>query len=65
MSEYFRRMIIKFFLDKKLINERFAQNLSTWRHSGFSINNEIKIYGSDERTRENLSPYIRCGGFYC
>ncbi|MQY56966.1 hypothetical protein GH140_02070, partial [bacterium] len=58
MSEYFRRMIIKFFLDKKLINERFAQNLLTWRHSGFSINNEIKIYGSDEKTRENLSQYI-------
>ncbi|MBA7532695.1 hypothetical protein ES705_24925 [subsurface metagenome] len=29
MSEYFRRMIIKFFLDKKLINERFARNLLT------------------------------------
>ena len=29
MSEYFRRMIIKFFLDRKLINERFAQNLLT------------------------------------
>ena len=32
------------FLDKKLINEGFAQNLLTWRHSGFSINNEIKVY---------------------
>jgi len=58
MSEYFRRMIIKFFLDKKLINERFARNLLTWRHSGFSINNEIRIYGWDEKARENLSQYI-------
>jgi len=55
MSEYFRRMIIKFFLDKKLINERFAQNLLTWRHSGFSINNVIRINGSDEKARENLA----------
>ncbi len=46
MSEYFRRMIIKFFLDRKLINESFAQNLLTWGHSGFSINNEIRINGS-------------------
>ena len=58
MSEYFRRMIIKFFLDKKLINERFARNLLAWRHSGFSINNEIRIYGWDEKARENLSQYI-------
>jgi len=58
MSEYFRRMIIKFFLDRKLINESFAQNLLTWRHSGFSINNEIRINGSDEKARENLSQYI-------
>ncbi len=58
MSEYFRRMIIKFFLDKKLINERFSRNLLTWRHSGFSINNEIRIYGWDEKARENLSQYI-------
>ena len=51
-------MIIKFFLDRKLINESFAQNLLTWRHSGFSINNEIRINGSDEKARENLSQYI-------
>ncbi len=29
MSEYFRRMIIKFFVDSKLINESFTQNLLT------------------------------------
>ncbi len=27
MSEYFRRMVIKFFLGKKLINERFSETL--------------------------------------
>ncbi len=29
MSEYFRRMIISFFLEMKLINEKLARKLST------------------------------------
>ncbi len=29
LSEYFRRMIISFFLEKKLINEKLARKLST------------------------------------
>ncbi len=55
MSDYFRRMIISFFLEKKLINERLAKNLSTWRHSGFSVDNKVKIPASSEKAREALS----------
>ena len=29
--------------DNNLINERFALNLLSWNHSGFSINNDVKI----------------------
>jgi hypothetical protein len=34
MTEYFRRKFIGFFLKKKLINEQFARNLLSWKHSG-------------------------------
>ena len=58
MAEHFRRTVIRFFLQKKLINERLAENLLTWRHSGFSIDNGVKIPASSQKAREALSQYI-------
>jgi hypothetical protein len=61
MTELFRRKVIKYFEDNKLINSDFAQNLLSWRNSGFSIDNSIRLYGSDNKARESLSQYIaRC-----
>ncbi len=37
MTECFRRRVIKFFLDSELISQDMADNLLTWRHSGFSV----------------------------
>ena len=41
MTELFRRLVIKFFKDKKLINDKFARNLLSWKNNGFSIDNSI------------------------
>jgi len=56
MIEYFRRNIFKLFLEKKLINENFAHNMLSWRHSGFSIDNSVRIL--DGEAQENLAEYI-------
>jgi len=37
MTELFRRLVIKYFTDKKLLNDDFARNLVSWKNSGFSI----------------------------
>ena len=37
MSAYFRRVIIKLFLKRKLISAELATSLINWRHSGFSV----------------------------
>jgi len=58
MSEYFRRIIIDFFLQKKLITEKLAQNLLSWRHSGFSVDNRVKIPAFSQKAREAISQYI-------
>lgn len=58
MSEYFRRMIIKFFLKKKLINASLATKLINWRHSGFSVDNAVGIPAFSDKARESLSQYI-------
>ena len=43
MTELFRRLVIKHFQDKKLINDDFTQNLLSWKNSGFSIDNSVMI----------------------
>jgi len=58
MTECFRKTVIRFFAEKKLINERLAENLLSWRHSGFSIDNGVRIPASSEKTRQALSQYI-------
>jgi hypothetical protein len=56
MTEYFRRTVLRFFIEKKLLTEQFAQNLLSWKHSGFSIDNSVRIL--DESSRDNLAQYI-------
>lgn len=56
MTEYFRRTVLRFFTEKKLLTEQFARNLLSWKHSGFSIDNRVRIL--DERSRENLAQYM-------
>ena len=61
MTELFRRKVIKYFEENKLINTNFAGNLLSWKNSGFSIDNSVIIYGSDHNARESLAQYIaRC-----
>ena len=56
MIEVFRRRVIKLLVARKLVNEEFAQNLLSWRHSGFSIDNSVRIL--DGKTQENLAEYL-------
>jgi hypothetical protein len=36
MTEYFRRTVLRFFTERKLLSEQFARNMLSWKHSGFS-----------------------------
>ena len=58
MSEYFRRLIIKFFLKQELISARVATSLINWRHSGFSVDASVRIPAFSDQAREALSQYI-------
>ena len=55
-SSNFRRSVLRFFTRRKLINERFARNLLSWKHSGFSIDNSVRIL--DKSSRESLAQYM-------
>jgi hypothetical protein len=56
MVEVFRRWVIKLLVGRGLLNEDFARNLLSWRHSGFSIDNSVRIL--DESSQESLAEYI-------
>ncbi len=56
MTEVFRRRVLALLVDRKVLNDLFARNLMSWKHSGFSIDNSVRIL--DHNTQESLSEYI-------
>ena len=56
MVEVFRRRVITLLVDRELLNEDFARNLLSWKHSGFSIDNSVRIL--DEFAKASLAEYI-------
>jgi len=56
MIEVFRRRVIEMLMGRGLLKEDLAENLLSWRHSGFSIDNSVRIF--DDQTRENLAEYM-------
>ena len=70
MTEYFRRTVLRFFTERKLLSEQFARNMLSWSHSGFSqvtwpsserserpgIDNSVRIL--DESSRDSLAQYM-------
>jgi len=56
MSEVFRRRLIWLLVDKELLAEGFAQNLLSWKNSGFSIDNSVCL--TDAKSKESLAEYI-------
>ena len=43
-------------MDRGLLKADLAENLLSWKHSGFSIDNSVRIF--NDQTRENLAEYL-------
>ena len=43
-------------MEKELLAEDFARNLLSWRNSGFSIDNSVRL--TDAKSKESLAEYI-------
>jgi len=56
MTEVFRRRLIWLLVDKELLAEDFAQSLLSWKNSGFSIDNSVRL--TDVKSKESLAEYI-------
>jgi hypothetical protein len=61
MTEYFRKVVIKHFVENGYITREQGLNLLSWKHSGFSIDNSVQLLALDNKAREALGQYIaRC-----
>jgi phage pi2 protein 07 len=49
---------VKYFVYKGLLESSFARKLLSWKHSGFSVDNSMKIPATSKNARINLSQYI-------
>jgi hypothetical protein len=61
LAECLRRRTIGLFLKLGLITQQFAENLLCWRHSGFSVDNSVRLDGGDHHARQALAQYIARG----
>ena len=58
LAECLRRRTIGLFLKLGLITQRFADTLLCWKHSGFSVDNSVRLDGGDHKARQALAQYI-------
>ena len=56
LVEVFRHRVIWMLVERKLLNKEFALKLMAWKHSGFSIDNSVRIL--DQEAQESLAEYI-------
>ena len=56
MTEVYRNRVIWLLAEKELLSQEFARNLLSWRNSGFSIDNSVRV--TDARSQESLAQYI-------
>jgi hypothetical protein len=43
LTEVFRRRVLKLFVDRGLLDRRFALKILSWKHSGFSVDASVSI----------------------
>jgi hypothetical protein len=58
LAQLLRQRTIGLFLKLGLITEQFSETLLCWRHSGFSVDNSVRLDGSDHTARQALAQYI-------
>jgi len=61
LAECLRRRTIGLFLKLRLIAQQFAETLLCWKHSGFSVDNSVRLEGGDHKARAALAQYIARG----
>jgi ssDNA-binding Zn-finger/Zn-ribbon topoisomerase 1 len=60
-AEFWQERIFCLLLDEHKINDEIAGNMRSWKHSGFSVDNSVRITAGDQTGMQRLIEYIaRC-----
>ena len=54
----FRHKVIRFLQDEGLLTEERTELLLSWRHTGFSVHNRVRVEPEDQPAVERLARYI-------
>ena len=54
----FRHKVFQLLKNHGLLSEERMELLLSWRHTGFSVDNSVNVYPSDERGLERLARYV-------
>ncbi len=54
----FRHKVMRLLQDEGLLNEERSELLLSWRHTGFSVHNRVKVEPEDQPAVERLTRYI-------
>ncbi|MCP4262334.1 MAG: hypothetical protein GY774_33265, partial [Planctomycetes bacterium] len=58
LEEIFRAKVFKMLKKEGKITDELINNLMSWRHSGFSVHNGVRIARDDEEGRDKRGQYI-------
>ena len=58
LEEIFRAKVLKMLKAEGKIGDNIISNLMSWKHTGFSVHNGVRIARDDEEGKENLAQYI-------
>ena len=58
LEQWFRAEVFGLLLRQGLIAEAFVRSMLTWRHTGFSIHNAVRIRACDAEARQKLAQYM-------
>ncbi len=54
----FRRAVLDFLLGEGAISEELRARMLAWRHSGFSVHNQVRVAADDAEGRKKLAGYM-------
>lgn len=58
LSERLRRAVLGLLVRRKAIDRALAGQMLSWRHSGFSVHNRVRVGANDAEGRRSLAAYM-------
>jgi hypothetical protein len=58
LEQQLRRAVLEMLLADEAIDEDLVAKLLSWQHSGFSVDNQVRIEASDAEGRQQIARYM-------